>query len=850
MISNHIKLPKQRLSLDEKLADNKQWAKDVIDHMCLHTNKDTDDYNNMLSNYKLYNNVLDQEDFERECNPMGIEVGQFKDFIMPYNKTYNKIQVLLGEELKRKMDFRAIIENSDGIKSKENKKSELLREYLEEHINTEVDRLKQKEMQKNPPPQQQGEQPGEQPGGQPGAPQGGQQDPKQQQQQQQIMDEYQKDIMNKVNKVMNPEEIEKYMSTEYQEAREIMVQKLINYLNRSMHIKELSNDSFKHGLIAGGEFTYVDILHKEPIIKVLNPLGVFYHKSPDVKYIQDGDYAGYAVRMSSADLLSRFEGSLSEEQKERLDGDLGGIHGIHKDIIGKEMKYHNKDIEFEYAKGNVAGTDGPYGSSDGDDWEVIHVEWITQTKVGFITYQDEDGEEVTDMVSEYFNVPEDSEKVTSKDLNDNTVIKYIFPEGEELEWKWIPEIWEGTRIGSDIYIDIRKKKLQYRRVDNPFKVSLGYHGLIYNNMNAPSQSVMDRMKPYQFLHFVVYHKLKKLIARDRGQVFSMDLSLVDEKIGLEKSLYYLEEMDLDLFNSLQNAHQPGASQRGKVSNSISRSNMQHISGYLQLLSQLDMEIGDAAGVTKQREGQVGAYESVTNAQSAITQSSTITEIFFNLHNLHWQRVMNSLVQATQLAWQGRNVIKQFVLDDLSRHVLDLSGDDLYNADFGIYVSNAIQDAELVNTLKQMALPILQNEGKITDIIKIFKSLSSSQLEQEFESQEREREARQQRAQESQQQQQQQQIEAQNQAQERQFTHEKELKQMEIEADLAKAEIDVFKFQKDLDMNNNGVPDPLEIEKLKTQKDMKDKELSFKEKELKAKMKMEKIKANAKPNPSK
>ena len=49
------------------------------------------DYERMMSNYKLFNNIIDQKDLERECNPLGLEIGQFKDLVQPYNKTYNEI---------------------------------------------------------------------------------------------------------------------------------------------------------------------------------------------------------------------------------------------------------------------------------------------------------------------------------------------------------------------------------------------------------------------------------------------------------------------------------------------------------------------------------------------------------------------------------------------------------------------------------------------------------------------------------------------------------------------------------------------------------------------------------------
>jgi hypothetical protein len=821
------RLPKQRVTLKKKLENDKQWAKDVIDYLCYYADEfsETDgmSYRRKQSNYLLYNNILNQEDFERECNPLGIEVGQFKDSIKPYNKTYNKIQVLLGEELKRKMDFKSVIVNSEGIKKKETMRTELLRRFIESEIEREKQRIMAQFQQKNPPPQGQG-------------------DP---QQQEQIMQEYEQSMMGEVDKTLTPSEIEKYMSTEYQEAREILVQKILNYLVRHLDLRQVMNDSFKHGLIAGEEWCWVGIVNGQPISELLNPLNVFYHKSPETKFIQEGDYAGYRHRMSVADILNRWEEDLSEEYKERLEGDMMGVNGVRSDLIGPQMKYHNHSIEYEYNKRWI-GEEGSYGYAEGNDWEVTHVEWVSRAKVGFLTYVDpETGEEMVDMVSENFPIPEGSEASKIKDLNGNTKTIHIFPNGDRLEWKWIPEVWEGTRIGYDMYINIRKKSVQFRSIDNPYEVKLGYHGLIYNNMNAPSVSIMDRMKPYQYLYFIVMHKLKKLIARDRGQVFGIDLSMIDERVGLEKTLYYLEEMDLDLFNSLQNADQPGAAQRGgKIKGSVSRSNMQHISGYIQLLQALDIEIGEAAGVTKQREGQIGGYETATNAQQSIQQSSHITEIFFHLHSKHWEKVLSSLVQVCQFAWKGKNTVKQYVLDDLSRHTLRIVGDELNSADFGIYVSNSIRDAELISTLKQMALPILQNEGKITDIIKIYKSLSSSELEREFEQQERERERREQQAQQAQQQAAQAQIEAQKEMQERLFAHEIRKEEMETERAIMKAEIDVFKFQRDLDMNRDGIPDPLQLEKLRSDAALKAEKMKQDERMHKDKMAMEEKKINA------
>jgi hypothetical protein len=150
----------------------------------------------------------------------------------------------------------------------------------------------------------------------------------------------------------------------------------------------------------------------------------------------------------------------------------------------------------------------------------------------------------------------------------------------------------------------------------------------------------------------------------------------------------------------------------------------------------------------------------------------------------------------------------------------------------------------------MALPILQNQGKITDIVKIYKSLSSSELEREFMQEEKDRERKEQQALQAQQQAQQQQIQAQAEAVDKQMKHEWDMQTRELENDILGKEIDVFKFQTDMDLNNDGVPDPLQIEKLKADREFKTKKLEQEMKQHKDKMELENKKLKQKPKTTK
>lgn len=316
--SNFGMFPKQRLSLKEKTKNDNEYGRNMLDYLITFSHdmfKSSDDpsfmsfSDNMAANYNLMNNILNQKDFERDCNLLGIDVGQIQDTIKPYNKTPNKIQVLLGEELKRPSNTRAVLVNNSGIQSKLEHRNQLLRDYVVNMVQFEIE--KQRTAIENP------ELPEEQ---------------------------VEAIVREKVDTVLDPEQIDKYMATSYIEAREIMANKIIQYLKKEQSIIEKKNDAFKHGLLSGIECGWVGIESDKPVVYPVNSKSVFYHRSAETKYIQDSLYAGQMKMMTTGDILDKFGQFLKEDDLGKLEGTLASVHGADKNLIGKKMVYHNDDI--------------------------------------------------------------------------------------------------------------------------------------------------------------------------------------------------------------------------------------------------------------------------------------------------------------------------------------------------------------------------------------------------------------------------------------------------------------------------------------------------------------------------
>jgi hypothetical protein len=199
-----------------------------------------------------------------------------------------------------------------------------------------------------------------------------------------------------------------------------------------------------------------------------------------------------------------------------------------------------------------------------------------------------------------------------------------------------------------------------------------------------------------------------------------------------------------------------------------------------------------------------------------------------------------LLDTAKVAWgDGKTKKIQYILDDMTTHLLTVDPVQLPESSFGIFVSDSSKDRELYLTMKQLAHAALQNQtAELSDVIKMLSTDSTAEIKTLLEKSEEARKAREDQMQQSQQQGQQAQIEAQKEIE----AQKSQLKKYEIDEDndtkIKVAEINAFRGKEDQDINGNQIPDQLEIEKLKIQvqntdkkMDLENRKLDVKEKEL-------------------
>ena len=765
----------QRLSQAAKDKNGKQWYKDQCDLIDKKSFSDNSligfggvtEYKRKKVNYDLFNNIINLADFEYVCKPYGSEMGQLPARLTNRDITSGKIKVLLGMEMKMPFSWKVIAVNEEATTRREQEEFGKIKEFVTNSILGPIKQQLELETQ-------------------------------QQTQGRELTAEEQQQISQQVTEqlqAMTPEEVKKYMVREHQDPAEALAHQLLEYLIRKQNIKDKFNKAWKHALIAGEEIYWVGILNGEPSMRVVNPLFFDYDKSPDLDYIEDGEWACYEYRMTPTEIISSFGSELKNPE----------IDKIYNFINNPSSAIYDADFSF-----NANKEDEPFTI------RVLHTTWKSLRKIGFLTYLDATGTEQMRIVEENYKL--------------NTEFGDI-----GIEWEWIPEAHEAWKIGADIYVHMRPVPGQYKDLDNLWECKLPYYGATYDNLNSQTTSLMDRMKAYQYYYNIIMYRLELLISSDKGKKFAMNMSAIPKSAGLdiEKMLYFFESSGIILLNPKEE----GDRNTGDVTNMVKEIDMSlasDIQKYINLAEYINRQCGESVGINRQMEGAIGPNEAVTNTRQNITQSSHIVQPYFELHNIIKGNVLQALLETAKVAYSdGRAKKLAYVLDDLSYNLLTINQDLLDNSSYGIFISNSSKAYDAKELVQQLSQAALQNQrADLSDVIKVIRSESVQEAEELLITSEQ-RKTEEAQALQREQMKQQEQLEANKERNlERQRQHEKEIIILKEEerrkTEIQKQAMFSLGFDENKDRDEDGIPDVLEVAKHGLNADIQNRKLSLEE----------------------
>lgn len=778
MANNNLyntRLPQQKLPLSKK---TKKWQQDCVNYIIGEGNitsggNNSTRYGELQTYYDLYNSIFDESDFKRITNPFKVKDG-FPASPQDFNIIRPKVDLLIGEETKRPLNFRVVRTSQEATSEIQEQEKQLLLQYIEATI-----------MSKMGPEEQA---------------------------------QYQQQLQS--GEIMPPEAIAKYMDKEYKDIVENTAYHTLVYLREKLNMDNEFIKGWKDALIAGQEVYYVGILNAEPYMERVNPMYFAFDRSPDLEYIEDGEWCCRKMRMPITEVYDRYFDKLEEKDLTKLDSMINAVPA-------QDMGQHSPVDDFQGIKFHYF--DNPLYDADGSrNINVWHVCWKSFKKIYYVTYQDESGQVQVDIVSENY------QKVGTE---------------ISIEPGWIVEVWEGYRAGDDFFFGIQPIEYQHVSIDNPNSQKLPYCGAVYSNTNSKSRSLVSILKPLQYMYIVLWYRLELAISRDKGKVILMDVTQIPKSMGItvERWMHYLSSVGVSFINPYE-GNEGGIQGRPAQFNQfqsmdLTMSNV--IAEYIQLMDKIEQLAGTISGITDQRQGAISTSEMVGNVERSVVQSSHITEPLFWVHNQVKRHVMNMLLNTAKGAWEETGKTKlSYVFDNGERAFLDISK-KFYYEDMDVFVSDTSKDLENIQKLQQLIQPAMQNGASLLEAAEVLTNDNFNILKQKLKDMQTRQEELQQQQQEAQAQQAQQLQEMQNQAKEQELMLQEaqmDLQRYQIDQDnatkIAVAEISAYRGSEEKDIDGDGIPDPIEIGKQALEQQKIDRDTYTKRYEAKQKREIE------------
>lgn len=654
--------PQQKLPTRDK---TEEWYKKCLDSaemLALYRYDGTSEKHRKMQVWEnLYYDIIDEQEIERVFNPMQISSAAFPASIKNYPLSVPKIDLLRGEEIKRRFDWSVIARNEETTSDYSNSLRDTIIQYLLDSITSgEVD---------------------------------------------------EKALEQKVK------EVSKYYKYSYKNLNEISATRVLQYLWREQLLKEKFSEGFLDALVKSREIYRIDDVGGEPCLIRVDPKNVFPIRKGSSSKIEDADIIVELGYEPIGKIIDEFYDELSEDEVISLEtgqtanrggsGTLGYVNNFPRLFTASQLGGNDTYADELFSMNNAYNL--PFDNEG--NVRIIRVRWRGRKKLGKLTYFDPmTGDTQERLVSEHYKV--------------NKL------EGETVKWFWVNEAYEASKVADNIYLSMKPRDVQIRHFDNPSKCFLGYVGTDYE------MSLMARMEPYQYLYNVYMRRLELAIAKYKGPIYELDITKKPDEWEIDQWMYYAEALGWAIVDPF-NEGKKGASQ-GKMSGSFNTTGKvldADVGNYIQqiilMLQYIEKQMGQIAGVTEQRQGQIDNRETVGGIERAVTQSAHITEKWFFVHDETKKRAMLALLDVAKATWKGKSKKLNFIMEDMARTMIDLS-EDFATTEYDLFTSDATQDHEIREMIKQLSQAAVQNGASLTLPIDILRSDSISEMAKKIE----------------------------------------------------------------------------------------------------------------------
>jgi len=701
-------------------------------------------------------------------------------------------------------------------------------------------------------------------------------------------------------------EIEQFFRKDYRAMIEEWASHQMSVDEERFKMQELEERAFRDSLITDREFWHFRMGEDDYEVELWNPTLTFYHKSPDVRYISQGNWVGKIDMMSVSDVIDKFGWMMTQDQLEALEV-IYPVRSAGYAVQG----YQNDGTYYDPTRSHEWNTqlpslayrqftslyDAKFGTGDIAEWilsdsedlqdfgkshmlRVTQCYWKSQRKVGHLTKITEEGEIIQDIVDETFRVidkPQYNTSVYKQKTKDNLIV------GDHVDWIWINETWGGIKIGPNrpafwgvnnpgginpIYLGLSggrpgKIPFQFKGDATLYGCKLPVEGAVFSDRNTRSTSLVDLMKPFQIGYNIVNNQIADILVDELGTVIMLDQNALPRhslgedwgKNNLAKAYVAMKSFQmLPLDTSITNTENALNFQHYQV---LNLEQTQRLLSRIKLAEYFKNEAFAVIGLNPQRMGApIAQQQTATGVEQATNASYAQTEQYFIQHSDNLMPRVHSMRTDLAQYYHSKkpSVRLQYITSADEKLNFEMNGTELLLRDLNIFCTTKTNSRAIMEQLKQLAIQNNTTGASIYDLGNVIKSESIAELTGVLKKAEEKVDKQRQDEQQHQQQMQQEQIKAQEQQlkEAQQFKADEAAK--DRQARIIEAQIRSAGYGAQVDINQNQQSDYLDaLDKIKEDQRYQDemnlmREMHYVEKQqTDAKLNVEREKLQAQQN---
>ena len=676
------------------------------------------------------------------------------------------------------------------------------------------------------------------------------------------------EVQQQMEQQMAPEnlktlpEIQNFFNKDYRSMCEQWAMHQTKIDEERFKMDELEERGFRDMLITDREFWHFKMLEDDYDVELWNPVTTFYHKSPEARYISQGNWVGRVEMMTVADVIDRYGYTMTEEQMASLEA-IYPVRSAGYPLQG----YQNDGSYYDATKSHDWNTNMPslayrqftsmydnfiYNGGDIINWILAEGEdyapmgaafllrvttayWKSQRKVGHLTKITDSGEVITDIVGEDY-------KITDKPIYDTTLFKnkdkdnLVF--GENIDWIWINQTWGGVKIGPNhpsfwgmnnpggvnpMYLGIDQNKIgplkfQFKGDSTLYGCKLPVEGAVFNDRNTRSTSMVDLMKPFQIGYNIVNNQIADILIDELGTVIMLDQNALPQhslgedwgKNNFQKAYVAMKNFQiLPLDTTLGNT---GGSMSQHPFQALNLEQTQRMMSRIQMANYFKQQCYELVGVSPQRLGQqIGQTDTAKGIEQAMAGSYAQTEPYFIQHSdylmPHVHQMRTNLAQFYNSTKPSLRL--QYITSNDEKVNFEMNGTDLLLRDLNIFATTKANQRAILEQMKQLSATNNTAGASIYDLGTIMQAESMAELNNSLKGIDAKTAAVRQEEQQHQQQMQEQENQTRLQEKQLQLDHDMQEKEKDRRKDILIAEIKSAGYGAMQDINQNMQSDYLD-----------------------------------------